>query len=143
MKKGFTLLEVVLVIVLIGILAGILLPLYMGFANRNNLDIAVAGITQGLRRAQLISQAVNNDSTWGIKVQGSSIVLFKGTDFATRDQTYDESFYLEQNVTPSGLTEVVFSKFYGLPLATGTITITSATGEARSIVINAKGTLQY
>jgi len=44
---------------------------------------------------------------------------------------------------PSGITEVVFTKFTGLPQTAGTITLTSSTNEMRNIVINQKGMVSY
>ncbi len=143
MNKGFTILEVLLSIATITIIAGIIIPVYESFQVRNDLDIAAVEIAQSLRRSQALSQAVDGDISWGIKIQSGSIVVFKGASYATRDATFDELFDMPTSITPSGVSEVVFAKFTGLPQTTGTITLTSNANETRNIIINAKGMVSY
>lgn len=142
-QKGFTLLEVMLSIAAIMIIVGISIPIYQLFQVRNDLDIATVEIAQSARRAQALSQAVDGDISWGIKIQSGSIVVFKGASYAVRDTTFDEVFEVPASITPSGISEVVFAKFTGLPETTGTITLTSNTNETRNIIINQKGMIDY
>lgn len=91
----------------------------------------------------MLSQGIDGDTTWGVKVQSGSIVLFKGATYAGRDPAFDEVFNMPGTITPSGLGEVVFAKFSGEPQAMGTVTLTSSTSETRTITINEKGTITY
>ena len=141
--EGITLIEVTLSIALIAIIAGISVPVYQSFQARNDLDIATVTIAHSLRRAQLLSQASDGDTNWGVVVQSTAISLFKGISYAARDASYDEIFDLPGSLAPSGVSEIVFTKFTGLPQTTGTIIITSNTNEARSITINQKGAVSY
>lgn len=143
--NGFTLIEVLLSIVLIATLAAISVPVYQSFQTRNDLDIAATTVTQSLRRAQVLSQAVERDSSWGLKVTDENITIFKGTSFDARDSGFDESFDLPKSVEldQDALTEVVFSKLQGLPQESGTITLISTANEKRDITINQKGTVEY
>lgn len=142
-QQGFTLLEVLLSVASIAIIAGISVPIYQSFQVRNDLDIATVEIAQSARRAQTLSQAVDGDTSWGIKIQSGSKAVFKGLSYAARDATFDEVFEVPTSITPSGISEIVFTKFTGLPQTTGTITLTSNTNETRNITINAKGTVSY
>lgn len=142
-SHGFTLIEVMLSVAAIGIIAGISVPVYQSFQVRNDLDIATTETVHSIRRAQVLSQAVDGDTGWGIKIQSGSLTVFKGTSYATRDTTYDELFDMSTSTTPTGVSEIVFEKFTGLPETTGTITLTSNTNETRTITINAKGTVSY
>ncbi len=127
----------------ITIIAGISVPVYQSFQNRNDLDIATVAIAQSVRRAQLLAQAVDGDVSWGVKIQSGSIAVFKGTSYAARDTTFDETFDVPTSITPSGVSEIVFAKFTGLPATTGTTTLTSNINETRTITINAKGMVGY
>ncbi|MDP2656079.1 MAG: prepilin-type N-terminal cleavage/methylation domain-containing protein [bacterium] len=142
-NRGFTLVEVMLSITAIGIIAGASVPIYQTFQVRNDLDIATTEIVQGMRRAHVLSQSVDGDTSWGVDIQSGSITIFKGASYASRDTSYDEVFDLSPNVTPSGLSGVVFTKFTGVPSTTGTATLTSNSNEVRTITINSKGMVNY
>lgn len=140
--KGFTLLEVMLSIAVITILAGLSLPIFRTMLVKNDLDVATVTVAQTLRRAQLLSQAVDGDTSWGVKVQSGSITLFKGTGYASRDSNFDETFDIPATIMLSGVAEVVFSKFSGLPQTTGTTTLASES-DIKSVTINSKGGISY
>lgn len=142
-KKGFTMIEVLLSVATIIIIAGISVPIFQSFQVRNDLDVAAVEVVQTMRRAQVLSSAVDGDTTWGMYIELGSISLFQGSSYLSRDSSFDESFEVPISVTPSGTSEVVFQKFTGLPVSTGTITLTSSTNETRTITINSKGIIEY
>lgn len=143
-KKGFTLVEMLLVVAVVAALAGISAPIYQSFQVKNDLDVAANNAAQMLRRAQLLAQTVDGDSMWGVKAQSGSLVLFKGTSFSSgRDAAYDEIFDLPSAISPSAVTEFNFNKLTGLPTAGGTLTLTSNNGDVRNIIVNAKGMVSY
>ena len=141
-KRGFTLPELLLSVAIIGALAGLSLPVYRSLMMKNDLDIAANTVAISLRRAQVLSQAVDGDITWGVKTQSGSIVVFKGASYASRDSMYDESFDIPTSISPSGTTEYIFSKFTGLPEVTGTVTLTTE-NDTRTVTINTKGAVSY
>ena len=140
---GFTLIEILLAAALVMLISGFSIPLYQSFQVKNDLDITANTWVQTLRRAQVLAQAVDGDMSWGAKKVSASLVLFKGADYATRDTNFDEIFLVPTTIDASGVTEVVFTKFTGLPQTTGTTTLTASTAQTRVININAKGTLTY
>lgn len=142
-KKGFTLLEVLLSLAAIALISGISIPVYQSFQARNDLDIAATTYAQTLRRAQALSQAVDGDIAWGIYVTSGSITLFRGTSYLSRDSNFDEVFEMSASIMPSGITEIIFTKFTGLPQTTGSVTLTSNTNEARTVIINQRGMVNY
>lgn len=141
--KGFTLPEILLSIALIGLLSAMSIPVYQSFQVRNDLDIATESVVHAFRRAQLLSQAVDGDISWGVSVQTGSIVIFKGVSYASRDASFDEIFTLPTNISFSGVSEVVYAKSTGLPGTTGICTLTSNVNETRTITINTKGMVGY
>jgi len=143
MSKGFSLIEVLLSIVLIGILAGVSVPAYYTLFYRNDLNVAKNQIVQSLRRASTLSSASDGDTTWGVKIESGNIIIFKGINYAVRDTTYDEAYQISSSIDITGLTEVVFSKMTGFSQSTGIITLTSANGETKTIAINEKSRVSY
>lgn len=141
-NNGFSLIEVLLSIALIALLSGLTAPVFLRMQTKNDLDMAVISLAQSLRRAQIQSQAVDGDTTWGVKVQTGSLTLFKGQSFAARDTSYDETFELNSNITLGGPTEIVFAKFTGLPQTIGAITF-SINSDSTTLNVNEKGTVTY
>lgn len=141
--RGFTLIEVLLSVAIIGILVGLSLPIYQSFQNRNDLDIAAQNVTDTLRRAETYSRAVNGDSQWGVEIQSGAVTLFKGTSFASRNTTYDEAISMSTSISLTGLSEVLFTKVTGAPNTTGSVTLTSSNNDTRTVTINAKGMVDY
>lgn len=142
-KKGFTLLELLLAVVIMSLLAGLSVPIYQSFQVRNDLDVAAAAVAQDLRRAQMLSEAVDGDVGWGVHVQSGSIRVFKGTVYATRDSAFDEVFDIPTSITATGTQEFIFSRLTGEPQATGTLIFNSTTNETRMISVNSKGVVSY
>lgn len=142
-RRGFTLLEVMLSMTVLAVLAAVGLPVFQSLQVRNDLDIAVGAVVQGSRRAQALSVASDGDATWGIRIQTGGTIIFRGTSYAARDSSYDEMFDLSGGITPSGLTEITYSKLNGFPSATGTITLTGSSNETRTITINSKGVASF
>ncbi|MDA3802273.1 MAG: prepilin-type N-terminal cleavage/methylation domain-containing protein [Patescibacteria group bacterium] len=136
-KKGFTLLETILVISLIGILLGIFLPAFTQLFFRNNLDTASEKIKTELYRAHSFARASKYDSNWGLYLENNQIILFSGPNYTNRDSSKDEIEGLPGQLTISGLTEIVFQKNSGLILNPGEIVISSR-GINRSLGVNSK-----
>jgi prepilin-type N-terminal cleavage/methylation domain-containing protein len=142
-KRGFSLLEILLSLTLIGIMAGMVMPVSRNFLNRNELDQTVTNSVYFLRRAQALALAGDGDSAWGVKLSQSSILLFKGDSYATRDSLFDESISIAPIITFSGVGEFVFQKGSGLPSTTGTSSFTLFSNETRTITVNQKGMVSY
>jgi prepilin-type N-terminal cleavage/methylation domain-containing protein len=140
---GFTLVEVLLSVVIIGMLTGLSLPVYESFVRRNDLDLAGQNLASAFRRAETYARASNYDSAWSVEIQSLTITLFRGTVFASRNTAYDEVVTMPSSITPTGLGEVQFSKLNAIPNTTGSVTLTSTTNDTRVITVNAKGMVAY
>ena len=141
--RGFTMIEVALSLSILLIIFTMTIPAYNKFMVRNDTDIAVMSLVENFRRAQVLSQITDGDSSWGVHVATGSILIYKGINYVTRDQTYDEDTSVSASIVFSGLNDVLFSKQTGMPQSVGTTTLTSTTNEVRNVTINQKGTVDY
>lgn len=138
--KAFTLIEILLVIIILAVLAGSTIPLSINFYKAQQLDTNTKGVVQALRRAQLKAMSIEDDSIFGVYLTDDDYILFKGSSFSARDVSYDEVFDLPQIITVTGIQEIAFSKFEGMPMGglTGDI-ILNSNGDSRTININEIG----
>lgn len=138
--KAFTLIEILLVVIILAVLTGLSIPVSINFYKTQQLDVNVKGVVQSLRRAQLKAMSIESDSIFGVYLANDSYILFKGSSFDARDISYDEVFDLPQVITVSGIQEIAFSKFEGVPVGalTGDI-ILNSNGDSRIININEIG----
>jgi len=83
MNRGFTFIELVLVIALIGILAGLAVPFWRDFFVSNQLSTLTQETVQALRRAQGYAHAGRTNSSWGVYVDDAlgQITFFRGSSF--------------------------------------------------------------
>ncbi len=142
-RSGFSLLEMLIVITLLGLLAALSFPFYNPLVARHNIASARDTVVRSLHRTQLLSMAMANDTTWGIHFEAGKVVIFKGATYIGRDAAYDQVNTLASNITFSGLNDFIFTKFDGYPASTGTITITGGNSETKTITLNAKGMVSY
>lgn len=142
-QRGFTLIELLLSVMILTMLTGLSLPVYESFVRRNDLDLTTKSIVSSIRRAETYARGVKSDSTWGVRFLTSSVVLFKGASYATRDATFDETVTLPGSATLTGTSETVFSKLAAVPSATVSVTLTGTTNDTKIITVNAEGMVDY
>ncbi len=140
---GYTLVEVLLSISVLVALTAFSVPFYQSFQYKGDLTLAAASIAQTIRKAETLAAASSGDSLWGIMVSRGSIVAFKGSSYAARDSVSDDITAIPTSVSVSGSTELVFNKVTGYPVTTGTISLTGANKEVRSVRVNTKGVVNY
>ncbi|MCB9807893.1 type II secretion system protein [Candidatus Peribacteria bacterium] len=133
-RTGFTFIEVLLVIGVASLIAGVSVPTYRNYKVRSDLYLARDVVIQGLYRARLLSQSGEHDDEWHYEINEG--IVFKGDDFATRDTDYDELFVLPDSVFPTGIEEVAFERITGVPSPDGDIVLESLLGEKIYIPIS-------
>ena len=140
---GFTLLEILLAVAIVGVVIGIGIPVYGTFKVRNDLNLASVAVAQNMRRAAVLARGSSGDSDWGLAVVDGTITVFRGDSFALRNIEEDEVTPLPGNVSASGMTEVVFSKGTGLPESIGEVVLALPDGEVEEVSLNEKGLVTY
>lgn len=142
-QKGFTLLEVLLVLGTLAIIAGISVPLALGYQAKYSAGRVETELGQTLRRAQTYARAMYYDSEWGVRVNGGEVVLFQGLTYLDRNPDFDERYDIPRSVTVDGLEEVVFAKLSGQPDITGTFQISAESGDQKQVEVNEVGMVEY
>ena len=139
---GFTAIEILLVVSMLSVFTVAAVPALRTLVLQSDLENASAASAQAIRRAQFLSQAVDGDTSWGVSFSSGGAVIFQGESFAARNPAFDELETFSGALTLTGLSEIVFTKFTGLPQQTGTITITAQDNATRIITIRGKGTIE-
>ena len=143
MQKGFTIVELLVVIFIFGVIASMSFNVYKSAQAKNQTALAANSLAFAFRRAQVQAQSQDGDAQWGVKIQKGAITIFQGSSYALRNMAFDETDNIAGTISFSGLSEVAFSKMYGLPQAIGTTTITGFNNQIINVAINSKGTVSY
>jgi prepilin-type N-terminal cleavage/methylation domain-containing protein len=142
-KKGFTLIEVVLSLSVLLILSAASLPIIWPYLTQNDLEVATQVTTESLRRAQVLAMAQKKDSSWGVKIQANNVIIFQGTSFENRDNSFDELINFLITLQVSGPDEIIFEKLSGIPNQNGNIVLSNSENQSKSVNINSKGLITY
>jgi prepilin-type N-terminal cleavage/methylation domain-containing protein len=126
-RRGFTLVEIVIVIVVAGLLMGIAAPRFTTMRNRYRLDAGARQLAGELRRAQ--TEAIKRNKTIVVaKVNDST---FSMTDVGNR--------FLESGVKFTAPAMTVSMASFGPPVGgTATFTVTYA-GSTKTVTVGTNG----
>lgn len=142
-RQGFSLIEVLLVMAILALLAGLALPLSRRTLAATELRLATSAYEQCLYRAQELSRNINQNNSWGCHIETGLLRLFAGNTYAGRDATLDEDYEFSTSITTSGVADRIFTKVSGAPQGSGTTTLTSSQAGSVVIDVNTKGTVLY
>ncbi|MFA5080492.1 MAG: prepilin-type N-terminal cleavage/methylation domain-containing protein [Candidatus Paceibacterota bacterium] len=140
--KGFTIIELLLTIAMVVILVGITIPFYSQF-SKNNLQIDSGAVIDSIRTAEMSAITQKNNSGWGIHFQSGKIIIFKGNSFEMREISFDEEINISDNYVFSGLNDVFFSPFNGIPDKIGVIIMENQNGIKKEFEIDKRGAIIY
>lgn len=138
-SRGFTLIEFMLVVALFLVLAGMAPSFYSRFLLQNAVSDTADRLAFSFRTAQGYALSGKGSAPWGVALNGNSIVLFRGANFATRNSALDRRVSVPANVSISGFTETSFSRVSGIPTAPLLVSITASGGASRTVTVNALG----
>lgn len=137
-KAGFTLIEGLLVISIFGVIGAVSIPMYLQYQQRNDISLAAENATEAISRACILSQLGEQDSGWGYSITNG--VLYKGSSYASREESFDESYPVFSGVSVSGPAEIAFRKLTCEPIVAGTITFQIG-GVSTQITVQSGGTV--
>ncbi len=151
MKQGFTLMEILIVVAMIGILSYLAVPVSINFFRSQAVESARTDLIEILGRARHNALLQKGDKNWGVYIQDidgtlSAVTLYKGNSYASRlssatnDEKYDQVGNL--SIKSSGSShlasgDINFTKLTGYTNATGTLTINyTDNSESRELIID-------
>lgn len=143
LKAGFTITEVLLSLSVLVILAGLSMPVAWSYLAQSDLEVATQVTVQSIRRAQGLALMMSEDSDWGVKIQNNKVILFKGSNFGSRDTEFDEETELDLYIQIQGPEEIIFEKFSGLPNVFGSIFLSNSISQSKEIIVGQKGNVGY
>lgn len=148
-KRGVTAIELIVVIGLIALLAGLTLPFTGSFGQRNDQFSAASGVMQALRRAQFRSMLSEGGSNVWVRLvsgTGTDYVIYTGTSYASRNQDTEEIYKLPDIVgvsfsfpSTTSTLDLRFARITGVPFATGTVYLYSNAGGSSTIRVGPQG----
>jgi len=148
MQRGFTLLEIVLVMGILAILASVSFGFYRNFARSIELESTSTTLIADLKSAQAKSMAGTDNRKWGIHIVNGTSDYYElfSTPSTYSDPTasVSETVYLPGSIQFSSPTEgntrdVLFTKITGAATAASVSLIFQAT--TRDITIKSVGTI--
>lgn len=127
-KKGISMIEVIIVIVVIGIMVAIAVPQFSKMKNAQILKSTSQEVFALVNRAHSQTLDSLDSSEYGVHFQTDKAVLFKGISYSSSDLNNEEvEISLPatiSSISPSGNANVYFSRLTGMPNPSGTTTIT-------------------
>lgn len=142
MKKGFTLIEMILSLAILAIILGISAPFLINFSTSQELDSVTEEMVSILRKAQEKSIIAENDSFWGIDFsQPHKYVLFRDNPLGPPLDT--EIYEIPRNISLAvNYNLLKFEKLKGGISREFEAFLTSGSKKYK-IYINQEGTIDY
>ncbi|MFA6295974.1 MAG: prepilin-type N-terminal cleavage/methylation domain-containing protein [Patescibacteria group bacterium] len=145
--RGFTLIELILVIAISATLAALAVPTIGQFSNRTQIDATETEIISALRLAQAKAMAVEQDSKFGVYFDNvnQKFYIFRGLNFGDNpseniEYNYPNVINVAQSFTGN---QADFEKLFGTTTDTGNIVITNNIGQTRTINVSSVGKIEY
>lgn len=149
MRSGFTLLELLLVVGIIGILSTSIVLNGLGYRNRQALDLAAQQMAASIRDAQNRSVSQQDGLAWGVYFNNvsstDSYTVFSGGSYSASENRFVTPLDspVEFTIPSAGTTSsIVFAQVSGLPSTSTSVTITNGSAST-TITISANGQVQF
>lgn len=141
-RRGFTALELIIVIAILAILLATILPSFTNFRRNSMLNTDTMNLVTLINRARLLSVSSKDDEQYGIHLESSKAVLFKGATYSASEPTNETHIFstglaLSSIAINGGGSEVLFEKVTGATTqnATTTLLVTGTTSSTTVLIL--------
>jgi len=147
-NKGFTLIELSVVVAIAGILLGLVLTSFSKLNQKEILDKEVLLAVSILNEARANTLAAKDNASYGVRLESSRIILFKspynGSESTNRITLLDSRVALRDISLSGGGAEVVFNRLTGTSNQSGSfeIYLTSSTTQFKVIRVRQSGIIE-
>ncbi len=145
-KKGFTALELLMVVAIMALLAAIIISPFAAFRNSKVLDTASEQSLALLSEARGNTLSAKDGYQYGVHFEASQIVLYRGATYSGVDVNnkavvLDGALEVSSIALNGGGSDVLFEKLSGKTAKSGTIVIRvkNDTTKLRTITITGTG----
>jgi len=114
-RKGFTLIEMLIVVVVFLIIVGVSVPLYFKFQEISEKESITQEIIQAVREIQLKAQMGIGNNNHGLYFSGHTYTVYTGDSFSTKDPTSVENYEISDIISVNAPTDLNFLKNEGTP----------------------------
>jgi prepilin-type N-terminal cleavage/methylation domain-containing protein len=143
-SRGYTLVELIAVVAIISILMVIIIPSFTDFRRNSQLNVAAMNLVTLLNKARTLSISGKNDTQYGVHLEASKAVLYRGATYvsnASTNETYsfDSGLSLSSITINGGGSEVLFDRWTGATNNDASMVL-SVTGTSKSTTLLVRNT---
>ncbi len=139
MARGYSYIQMLLVIALLALLAAVASPYYLSWQQRQNLRSTSSILLSDLRYVQSKAMQREQSASWGVYIDDSSkhYILFHGASYSASDP-YNQtvSYPASVSINASPTSEIAFAGLTAAVASEITITMTSVSLPAASKTIH-------
>lgn len=138
-NKGFTLMELLMVIVIFTIIASVTFYFFGGFNKKEILEKDVASLTALIRNARLLSVTSKGALPFGIHLESDKAVLFEGSLYVAgglneKTVEFSREVYMSAHSINNGDSDIVFARLTGETLNYGTVKLSLKNNNASTTI---------
>ena len=142
-KRGFTLVELLLVIVILGILISMVVSSFKNIGGSQALDTTTVSVISVLDEARSMSISSKDASNYGVRILSDKLVSFKN-NYGIENKELVLSNLVSVSTSTGIGADVIFNNLSGNTSASGTITISvlNDTSKVNTIRIYSTGLVE-